>query len=83
MKTSVKKMSEVLEKREYDKVRAIIDFIEENGKITPKEAEKITKKSTATVRRYLKMLVSTGCVIAEGNTNTMTYQMSDGLPNDI
>ena len=51
LKTSLKKVSEVLLKKDYDKVKVIVDFIEEHGEITPKEAENITKKSAATVRR--------------------------------
>ena len=42
----------------------IIGFIDKNGEINPKEAENITKKSVAIVRRYLKMLVDTECVVA-------------------
>ena len=57
MKTSRKKMSEVLRQKDYDKVRTIVHFMEEHGEITPKEAETITGKSAATVRRYFKILV--------------------------
>lgn len=62
-------MSEVLKKSDFGKVERIIEFIEEKGEITSKEAERISGKSAATVRRYLKMLVETGYVEAEGNTN--------------
>ncbi len=51
----------------------IISFMEENGQITLKEAENITKKSAATVRRYLKMLVETGYVDVSGDTNNVVY----------
>lgn len=47
--------------------------MEENGQITLKEAENITKKSAATVRRYLKMLVETGYVDVSGDTNNVVY----------
>ena len=60
-------MSEVLSKKDYEKVKAIIDFIDEYGEISPKEVENITKKSAATVRRYLKMLVDTERIVAEGS----------------
>lgn len=69
-----RKMSEVLKKSDFCKVERIIEFIEEKGEITSKEAERITGKSAATVRRYLKMLVETGYVEAEGNTNNSIYK---------
>ena len=47
-------MSEVLAQKDYNKVSTIVRFMEEHGKITPKEAETITGKSAATVRRYFK-----------------------------
>ncbi len=74
-------MSGVLTKKDYDRVSTIIDFIEEHGEITPKEAEKITKKSAATVRRYFKILIETKCVVAEGNTNNITYRVAASLLN--
>ena len=67
-------MSEVLKQNDFDKVKNIILFIEEKGKITPKEAEKICGKSSATVRRYLKMLAQTGYIKVEGNTNNTIYK---------
>ena len=71
MKTSLKKMSEVLKQKDYDKVRTIANFMEEHGEITPKEAENITRKSAATVRRYFKILVDTRYIVAEGSTNNL------------
>ena len=47
--------------------------IEKNGKITPKEAEMLTGKSAATVRRYFNLLVDSGYIVAEGNTNNIVY----------
>ena len=49
-------LSEVLTQKDYSKVRRIVNFMEEHGEITPKEAETITGKSAASVRRYFKML---------------------------
>lgn len=49
--------------------------IEKNGQITPREAENISKKTSATVRRYLKMLVETGYVEAQGKTNNSVYKI--------
>ena len=68
-------LSEVLKKKDFDKVKTIIAYIEENREITPKEAEDICHKSPATVRRYLKMLVETGWIEAKGNTSNLTYKV--------
>ena len=54
--------------KDNGKVRRIVNYMEEHGEITPKEAEIITRKSAATVRRYFKMLIDTGYIMAEGNT---------------
>ena len=66
-------LSEVLIKKDLEKVSPIIQFIDKHGKITPNEAVQITKKSAATVRRYFKMLIDTGYIVAEGNTNNIVY----------
>lgn len=66
-------LSEVLPQKDYHKVSGMIHFIEENGRITPREAEKVTGKSAATVRRYFKILAGTGYIEAEGNTNNIRY----------
>ena len=76
-------LSEVLSKKDYDKLEVIINFIEEHGEITPKEAENITKKSAATVRRYLKMLVDTGCIVAAGSTNNSKYHVSMNMSDNV
>ena len=76
-------MSEVLSKKDYDKLEVIINFIEEHREITPKEAENITKKSAATVRRYLKMLVDTGCIVAAGSTNNSKYHVSMNMSDNV
>lgn len=68
-------MSEVLKKKDFEKVKKILAYIEEKGVIMPKEAENICGKSSATVRRYLKMLVETGYIEAEGSTNNSTYKI--------
>lgn len=70
-------LSEVLTKKDFDKVIPIINHLEENGSITPKEAENICDKSAATVRRYLGMLTATGIVVAEGNTNNSIYRVKE------
>ena len=50
--------------------------MEEHGEITPKEAESVTGKSAATVRRYFKMLTGTRYIVAEGSTNNIVYRIS-------
>lgn len=75
-------LSEVLAQKDYNKVRAIVNFMEEHGEITPKEAEAVTGKSAATVRRYFKMLAGTKYIVAEGNTNNIVYRISMNLPED-
>lgn len=68
-------LSEVLTKKDFDKVLPIIKVLEEKGSVTPKEAEGICDRSSATVRRYLGILTSTGIVVAEGNTNNSIYRV--------
>ena len=68
-------MSEVLIKKDFDKVLPIVKALEEKGCITPKEAEDICDRSAATVRRYLGILTATGIVVAEGNTNNSIYRV--------
>ena len=75
-------LSEVLAQKDYNKVSTIVSFMEEHGEITPKEAETITGKSVATVRRYFKMLADTRYIVAEGNTNNIVYRISMNLPED-
>ena len=70
-------MSEVLKASDFSKLEKLINFIEEKGEITPKEAEAVSGKSAATARRYLKMLVGTGYVEAEGNINNSVYKISE------
>lgn len=67
------KMSEVLKANDYRKVEKIIQYLEKHECITPQIAEEITGKSSATVRRYLKLLVGTGSVRAEGSTSNIKY----------
>lgn len=66
-------LSRILSKDSYKKVEAIVLYLEKNKSITSKTARSITGKSGATVRRYLKMLVETGYVKAEGRTSDTRY----------
>lgn len=68
-------LSEVLSKKDFDKVAPIIKVLEEKGCVTPKEAEDICDRSAATVRRYLGILTDTGIVVAEGSTNNSIYKV--------
>lgn len=69
-------MSEVLTKKDFDKVLPIIEILEEKGCVTPKEAVEVCNKSTAMVRRYLSMLTSTGMIVADGDTNNSIYRVA-------
>ncbi len=68
-------LSEVLSKKDYDKMEPIILYLEKNGEISPKEAERVTGKSAATVRRYLKNLSEAGVVVAYGSTTNIIYRL--------
>ena len=83
MQTSLKKMSEVLTQKDYAKVSTIVSFMEQHGEITPKEAETVTGKSAATVRRYLKILADTRYIVVEGSTNNIVYRISMNLSESV
>ena len=55
--------------------RPIVMILEEKGFITPKEAKEVCGKSTATVRRYLNLLVKAEVVTLEGSTNKVVYKI--------
>ena len=75
-------LSEVLTQKDYNKVSTIVGFMEKYGEITPKEAEAVTGKSAATVRRYFKMLTGTRYIVAEGSTNNIVYRIATNLSED-
>lgn len=68
-------LSEALVETEYKKVEKIVAYLEKNKSITPKMAVTITGKSSATVRRYLKLLVETGYVKVKGSTSNTRYTL--------
>ncbi|MDD3253686.1 MAG: winged helix-turn-helix domain-containing protein [Lachnospiraceae bacterium] len=70
-------LSGVLKSGDFNKVTKIVDYLQDNGSITPKEAEKLVGKSAATTRRYMRLLVETGYVEMEGNTNSVLYKKAD------
>ncbi len=74
IETSVKKMTEVLTKKNYDKLLPIIKYLDKNKEITPQTAEMVSKKSKSTTYRYLTMLVETGYVKVSGKTNNAVYK---------
>ena len=83
IKTSIIIVSEVLSKvlseEDYKKVKPIILVMEDKGYITPKEAESVCGKSSATVRRYMTMLKNTGVICMEGNTNNIIYKIAENI----
>ena len=67
-------LSEVLSKKEFEKMLPIINLLEKHENITPSMAIEVCGKSVATVRRYLKALTDTGYVVSEGSTNKVIYK---------
>lgn len=68
-------LGQVLTKKDYDKVLPLIEYFEKSDSITPKQAKKIIGKSTATIRRYLNILVEADIVKIEGSTNNVIYKI--------
>ncbi|MCM1112548.1 MAG: transcriptional regulator [Muribaculum sp.] len=68
-------LTEVLTKKNYEKVLPIIKYLDKNKEITPQIAEAVLKKSKSTTYRYLSMLVGTGYVEVSGNTNNAVYKV--------
>lgn len=66
-------LSEVLSKKDYEKVIPIVEYMQSKEIITPREAEDIIGKSPATTRRYMKILLDTGVIETKGKTNNLTY----------
>lgn len=66
-------LKEVLKENEIQKVGPIIDFLQTNGAISPKEAQQVAGKSETTVWRYLDMLVERGIIEPSGSTNNRQY----------
>ena len=69
-------LKEVLKEADYKKIFPIAEAIDDYGSITPTDAKKLCGKSGATTWRYLKMLMDTGYVVSEGNTNSTVYKRS-------
>ena len=69
-------LKEVLKEADYKKLLPIVEAIDHRGGVTPAEAKKLCGKSETTTWRYLNILVKTGYVISEGNTNCTVYRSS-------
>ena len=67
-------LSKVLEEKDYKKLLPIIEYLDDNDSITPKIAEELVEKSSATARRYLKVLVDEKILMPKGNTNNVVYK---------
>lgn len=68
-------LSEVLSKKDIEKVLPILAILEKKGVITPKEAVDACDRSPATIRRYLAALVDLGVIVVEGSTNKTVYKV--------
>jgi len=66
-------LSEVLSEKDFKKLVPLIEYLELHTNITPEEGRMLTRKSAATVRRYLKILCDLKIIELEGNTNKVTY----------
>jgi Fic family protein len=58
---------------ERRKVQPILDYLEKRNAITPQEAQKVTGKSPATVRRYLALMCERGILESLGSTSLIIY----------
>jgi Fic family protein len=77
-----RRMSEVLSEADLRKLQPILDYIETKGAITPQEAQKVTGKSPATVRRYLALMCERGILESSGSTSSIIYKLIQiGLPD--
>jgi ATP-dependent DNA helicase RecG len=70
-------LSEVLSEVEIKKMAPIIKHLQEHGSITPKEAMVATGKSASTARHHLAILCAKGVLSAKGNTNAISYSLSN------
>ncbi|MCL2662375.1 MAG: putative DNA binding domain-containing protein [Oscillospiraceae bacterium] len=66
-------LSGLLSPNDYKKVLPLIEHLETNKSITPKEAESLVNKSSATARRYLGILTNAKVLVPEGKANNTIY----------
>jgi ATP-dependent DNA helicase RecG len=69
-------LSEVLSEDEIGKMLPIITRLQEQGSVSPKEAQELTGRSAATARRYLAVLCENGILERQGNTSARTYTLN-------
>ena len=69
-------MKEVLKEADYKKIFSIAEVIDDQRSVTPAEAKKLCGKSETTTWRYLNILMDTGYVVSEGNTDSIVYKRS-------
>jgi ATP-dependent DNA helicase RecG len=76
---SERTLSELLEPKDYEKLLPVIKYIEANENIKPSEAESLLGKSSATVRRYLGILVDAQVLTKNGKANNTVYIRTKAL----
>ena len=69
-------LKEVLKEADYRKVLPIVELIDTQGTVTPSEAKAACGKSDTTTWRYIGLLVNTGLVAPDGETNKKIYRRS-------
>jgi Fic family protein len=70
-----RRMSEDLSEADLRKVQPILDYLEAKGAITPQEAQKVSGKSPATVRRYFALMCERGILESSGSTSSIAYKL--------
>jgi len=66
-------LTEDLSEKDFKRLKPLIDYLEINRSITPKDAERLLGKSSSTAYRYLQILVDAEVVIANGSTSNLEY----------
>ncbi len=64
----------VLKEVDYRKVLSIVEMIDTQGTVTLSEAKAACGKSDTTTWRYLGLLINTGLVVPDGETNNKIYR---------
>ncbi len=72
-------MKQVLKPSSYDKLLPMIEYLNVNKYISVQDVINITGKSRTTSWRYLKILVDTEIVEANGETNNLVYRLKDSF----
>ena len=64
----------MMKEADYKKVLPIVERIDTQGVVTPSVAKAVCGKSYSTAWRYLGLLVDTGFVVPDRETNTKIYR---------